>query len=237
MNARQRRQLCLALLMLSGHVDAIQLLLSPTILKLNPLRGLTTSTSLKNQDSVPLQITAQVMRWTQQNGHDVLEPTPEVLVNPPRFILLPGHTQLVRIGLRARSSAPESTYRLILTARPDATAPTSAASPDTVSVQPSYAFSLPLFVTSPGATARLQAQLQRAASGFILTLKNTGLAAAALRNVTLQAGATNVPVGGGYVLAGATLSLPVSGLPPGQLTLSYNDFGQEHREALDLPAP
>lgn len=228
------------LLLFLGQVQAINLVLTPTLLTINPTRGLTSSMSVQNRDTVPVEFTAEVMRWTQQGGKDVLELTPEALVNPPRFVLAPGQTQTVRVGLRARGSLPQSTYRVVLTGTPGAAgagpAVDAAAIHGTIATR--YAFSLPLFVTAPGAVAHLRPHLEQTAVGLTLHWTNDGTAAASIKNSSLLYGDKTVAIGGTYVLAGSTVIVPLAlpTYPQEGLSVSYVDQGQEKRERLSPPA-
>lgn len=240
MNLSRRLSSCLAFLLLSlGQGQAINLVFTPTQLTINPTRGLTSATSVQNRDTIPVEFTAQVMSWTQQDGKDILELTPEALVNPPRFVLAPGQTQTVRVGLRARGSLPQATYRVVLTGTP---ALSSSAPPATAAVSATittrYAFNLPLFVTAPGAVARLRPHLEQTPAGLTLHWTNDGTAAASIRNSSLIYGDKKIAPGGSYVLAGSTVVLPLSLLsyPPEGLSITYTDQGREKRELLSPPA-
>ncbi|GGR33461.1 fimbrial biogenesis chaperone [Deinococcus ruber] len=234
---------CFALgLLLLGQGQAINLVFTPTLLNINPVRTLNVSTSVQNRDTVPVDFIVSVMRWTQQGGKDVLEPTPEVLANPPRFTLAPGHAQTIRVGLRARGSTPEATYRVVLTGTPQASTPatpTTDAATISGTVTTRYAFSLPLFVTAPGAAAHLLPTLEQSPDGLVLRWTNSGAAAASIRNSSVMHGSEQLRVGGSYVLAGSSVTLPLSlqDYPADGLFVSYVDQGQEKRERLAPPAP
>ncbi|GAA3999468.1 hypothetical protein GCM10022631_07960 [Deinococcus rubellus] len=242
MNPFRRIGICFTLSLLSfGQVQAVNLVFTPTLLNINPIRTLNASTSVQNRDTVPVEFTVEVMRWSQQDGKDVLELTPEVLTNPPRFVLEPGRTQTIRVGLRARGSLPEATYRVVLTGTPKSAALVATANAATVSgsITTRYAFSLPLFVTVPGAVAHLRPRLEQTPDGLVLRWTNDGTAAASLRNSSVTHGGEKVPVGGTYVLAGSTvtLPLPLHDYPQDGLSVSYTDQGQEKHERLGLQTP
>ena len=240
MNLSRSLSSCLAFLLLSlGQGQAINLVFTPTQLTINPTRSLTSATSVQNRDTIPVEFTAQVMRWTQQDGKDILELTPEALVNPPRFVLAPGQTQTVRVGLRARGSLPQATYRVVLTGTPAlSSSAASAAAAVSATITTRYAFNLPLFVTAPGAVARLRPHLEQTPAGLTLHWTNDGTAAASIRNSSLIYGDKKIAPGGSYVLAGSTVVLPLSlsSYPPEGLSITYTDQGQEKRELLSPPA-
>lgn len=245
--SRLVRVCCVLGLLGAGCGQAVNLIFTPTLLNINPARTLNASTSVQNRDTTPVAFTVEVMRWTQQGGKDVLELTPEVLANPPRFVLAPGHSQTIRVGLRARSSLPEATYRVVLTGTPQSAAPvaasTSMAATDASGIRGNvttrYAFSLPLFVTAPGAAPHLRPQVASTPDGLVLRWTNDGSAAASIRNSSVMHGSEQLAVGGSYVLAGSTvtLPLPLRTFPQDGLSVTYTDQGQEKRERLDLQTP
>lgn len=86
-----------------------------------PLRGelsLTKSTevfTVRNQSNEAVVVQASVVKWSQKDGQEVLEPTREVLV-APAVIEVPGNeTQIVRIAVRRPPDASkEDTFRLLI---------------------------------------------------------------------------------------------------------------------------
>jgi fimbrial chaperone protein len=71
--------------------------------------------TVRNQGNEPVVVQATVMKWSQKDGKDVLEPTREVLV-APAIIEVPGNeTQIVRIAVRRPPDAnKEDTFRLLI---------------------------------------------------------------------------------------------------------------------------
>lgn len=62
-----------------------------------------------------------VMSWSQIDGQDTYNPTTEVLATPPVFMVPPGGSQIVRLGLRRPVDATqELSYRLYLHEQPKA---------------------------------------------------------------------------------------------------------------------
>ena len=70
-----------------------------------------TSVTIRNSDTEPVSVHVVTFRWTQENGRDVYSPTTDVIASPPIFTIAPGATQLVRVGLKARTGGA---YRVIL---------------------------------------------------------------------------------------------------------------------------
>ena len=56
----------------------------------------TANVTVVNGENRPLRVQFRVMRWTQQNGEDVLTPTTDVVVSPPQAVLEP--TGAIRCG-------------------------------------------------------------------------------------------------------------------------------------------
>ena len=243
--------LTLSTLLLGGAARASTVGISPVTMEINPLRQLTTVTTLSNQDTEPVEFTAQLVRWTQQGGKDLNEPTRDGLVNPPRFTIAPGRSQVVRVGLRVRPSAPEVTYRLLLTQVPKPLSAQQSVPSDktTVTLTPTYVFSLPLFVERPGGQTKVSTRLERDAQGNLaVVFNNTGTRYAVYRalSATLgervgeQGAGQTVSLGGLYVLAGSTMrvAIPKPLSAAGKLTLRYtNAEQQEQNETLDIPTP
>lgn len=68
---------------------------------------------VQNTGDTPVTIQSQMLMWSQQGGKDQLTPTREILVSPPIFKLMPGLTQIVRVGLlREVDGVRELSYRL-----------------------------------------------------------------------------------------------------------------------------
>jgi fimbrial chaperone protein len=71
--------------------------------------------SILNSGSEPVLIQLQTVAWSQDQGRDVYQPTDDLLATPPIFTVLPGGTQIVRVGLlRGVDENTELSYRLFL---------------------------------------------------------------------------------------------------------------------------
>jgi fimbrial chaperone protein len=106
--------------------SAILVALSPALvmaanISVYPLRGelsqakTTEVFTVRNQGNEPVVVQASVVKWSQKDGKEVLEPTREVLV-APAVIEVPGNeTQIVRIAVRRPPDATkEDTFRLLI---------------------------------------------------------------------------------------------------------------------------
>jgi fimbrial chaperone protein len=67
----------------------------------------------QGKESVTMQV--DTVAWTQVDGEDKYAPTQDLLVNPPLFSILPGRSQILRVGLsRPPGGEREVAYRLFL---------------------------------------------------------------------------------------------------------------------------
>jgi fimbrial chaperone protein len=68
-----------------------------------------------NDGEEPAVVQIDIDSWAQQDGHDVLLPTKEVLATPPIFTVPAGGSQVIRVGMRrAPDQHRELTYRMFL---------------------------------------------------------------------------------------------------------------------------
>ena len=71
--------------------------------------------TVRNDGEAPTVIQLEAVSWSQNAGNDVYAPTKELLATPPIFTLLPGGSQLIRVGLRrAQDPRAELSYRLFM---------------------------------------------------------------------------------------------------------------------------
>ncbi|BCM25872.1 fimbrial biogenesis chaperone [Methyloradius palustris] len=132
-----------AFVLLSGSA------LSGTALQISPLRIEfstklpSTTITVKNRGDSPSLVQAQIFRWAQQNGQDVLEPSRDVLVSPPVFTVKAGGEQILRALIRIQpQDKKEITYRLVLREVADQVNP----DPTQQGVRVLLGFSLPVFI-------------------------------------------------------------------------------------------
>ncbi len=146
----------------SFTVNPVRVTLSPSL----PVAAITVSNSGAEASVIQLEPS----RWTQQGDKDVLTPSHDILATPPIFTLAPGASQIVRIGLRRPTGAPqELTYRLVLREVPPP-------QPISQGLRVALAISMPVFVVSAHPSfSNLQWQASRLADGRIhLQAVNTG---------------------------------------------------------------
>ncbi|AJP56343.1 hypothetical protein UC34_03705 [Pandoraea vervacti] len=98
-----------------------------------------TSIWIRNHGAESIHVTAKIFSWDQVDGDELLKPTNDVGVSPPRADIAPGARQRLRVIRRDNATTQrERAFRLII----DATTNPPAA------VTPRY--SLPVFVESMG---------------------------------------------------------------------------------------
>ncbi len=106
--------LAIAICMLAGGALAGEIKLSTVRLDLSD-RQTSTSLTLTNADPEKTVIHLRALLWNQSNGHDAVEPTDDLIINPPIAEIASGASQLVRIGYRGKlQTASEKSYRLLV---------------------------------------------------------------------------------------------------------------------------
>ena len=74
-----------------GVSSATQLHVEPVLLELNAPTAAGVLT-LRNNDDAEIVVQTRVVRWSQSNGSDVLEPATDVVASPPSVTLAPRPT-------------------------------------------------------------------------------------------------------------------------------------------------
>lgn len=91
---------------------------NPVLVQINAGRR-TATVTIRNQEATPVTIRAYALNWSQVDGEDLYEDSSAVIVSPPIFTIPAGGTQLIRVGLRSASGAPQA-YRLMIEEVPEA---------------------------------------------------------------------------------------------------------------------
>lgn len=195
--------LLLGAALLCGNAEAFQV--RPVRLDLGS-RQPTGQLVVSNPTARPLLIQAEAFDWSQTQDRDQLQPSSDLIVNPPIFELAPGAQQVVRVGLRrAAQDGVERPHRIWLTQ--------VATTPDEgdTGVQMLLRLSLPVFVVGTGAGTS-QAQWQRGAADGVVELNNAGTRHVHVRELRLASddGAPTT-LGPCYALPGGRCRWP---LPP-----------------------
>jgi fimbrial chaperone protein len=157
--------------------------------------------TITNDSDEALVMQADVYVWKQKkDGEDELTPSEDLFLSPPIIKLAPRARQVVRLAmLHPAKGDRQITYRMIVREIPEARAPKK-----TVELQIALAFSLPVFVTPPGAKAELDCSMERGAPNLVRAVcGNVGTAYAQPRDFSLV-GADGTRIAGrdsgGYIL-------------------------------------
>lgn len=182
--------------------DAGTFSVSPVRIFMNA-RERATGVTIENEGDTELVMQAELFQWQQKaDGSDDLQPTDDLVLAPPILKLAPRSRQVVRLAnLRPVPAGDQRTYRLIIREVPEALA---QAKPG-VQIQVALAFSLPVFITPPGAQRTLACTATRASDKVVSAIcQNQGHAYAQPVNITLLSatGATLVSsdIKAGYIL-------------------------------------
>ncbi len=159
--------------------------------------------TLTNEGDTELVMQADIYQWRQNaDGQDELVLSEDMVLSAPIVKLAPRSRQVVRLALlRPRPQGMEQTFRLIVRELPEAL-PADAA----VKLRIAMAFSLPVFVSPPGARRELSCAAERDPTvGVRAFCENQGTAYAQPIDFVLQ-GNDGAPLAssqsGGYVLPG-----------------------------------
>lgn len=162
-----------------------------------------TAVTLQNEGSEELVMQADIFTWSQKaNGEDELVPSEDLFLAPPIIKLAPNAKQVVRLAMVKPTRRPDqATYRMIVREVAEAKPPEKG-----VDVTIALAFSLPVFITPPGAKSDLACTAKRAAPDTVkVECANSGTAYANPRGFVLEnAGGEKVATrdSGGYILPG-----------------------------------
>ena len=203
---------CIAFCFLgSSGVHAASLRVAPTNLTLLAPESVATL-NLRNEDTRPINVQIRVLRWSQVDGTERLEPTTDVVASPPLTTLGAHGDYLVRVVRMSKAPVVgEESYRLLVDELPDP----ARRRPGAVNFVLRY--SIPVFFASPD-TSPPQVSWTLQPNGKAAVLIATNIGGRHLRIADLKindAGRTLTARTGlvGYVLGGATMSwlLPHSG--------------------------
>ena len=125
-----------------------------------------------NESDEEIVMQADLYSWHQKpDGEDDLILTEDMILSPPILRLAPKSRQIVRLArLAAAPANGQVTYRMIVREVPEAKAPSKD-----LKLQIALAFSLPVFITPPGAKRQLSCGVERVASDTVNAVcENTG---------------------------------------------------------------
>jgi len=193
-----------ALICSSLHASAGTFSVSPVRIYMQS-RERATAVTVINEGDTELVMQAELFEWKQKtDGTDELTPTEDLILAPPILKLAPRSQQVLRLAnLKPVPPGEQLTYRMIVREIPEAVQPGEG-----VQIQVALAFSLPVFITPPGAKQRLACEATRKAAGIIVaSCENSGQAYAQPVTFVLRGPSgdilTSQEVSGGYILPNA----------------------------------
>lgn len=162
-----------------------------------------TALTIANEGDTELVIQADIYQWKQKpDGQDDLQLSEDMILSPPILKLQPRSRQILRLArLSPAPLGEQQTYRLLVREIPEARAVEGE-----VSVQIAVGFSLPIFISPPGAKRDLLCTAERGETNSIRALcENQGNAYAQPVDFVLKSSdGTKLAAleSGGYVLPG-----------------------------------
>ena len=144
---------------------------------------------VRNDDTKSSVVQIEVVAWTQQDGKEVHTATRDILATPPIFTVAPGHSQIVRVGLRhAPDAEREVAYRVILQEVPPLPTGSNA-------LQVALRLSVPVFVlpATPMSPVLEWHAFRNAKGQLSVSLDNTGKAHIQIVNFSLSSAAGSQP--------------------------------------------
>lgn len=188
--------------LLATTANAGQFSVSPVRIYMGP-QDRATAITVVNEGNEELVMQADIFTWKQKpGGEDDLVLSEDLFLAPPIIKLAPNARQVVRLAMvKPLRSAEQATYRMIVREITEARPPEKG-----VDVAIALAFSLPVFITPPGAKSVLGCTARRTAADAIrVECENTGTAYANPRGFALEnAAGENLATrdSGGYILPG-----------------------------------
>lgn len=158
-------------LALAAPVYAGMFSVTPVRIYMTP-RDKAVAVTITNESDEDLVMQADVYTWKQKpDGGDDLSLTEDMLLSPP-IIKVPARShQVVRLArLVPMQTAQQMTYRMIVREIPEA-----RPAKDKVQLQLALAFSMPIFITPPGAKNKLDCVVKRTSADAVNAIcENTG---------------------------------------------------------------
>ena len=195
----------LASLPLCGAAWAASLLVSPiNLFVIAP--GKAGAISISNQNKAPVRLQIRIFRWRQQNGEEVLEPTRDVIVNPPSMMIPPEQTYTIRVARLAPAAVTaEESYRVIIDELPSPIDPDAPGQ----GVRMLLRTSLPVFYADKTAAPKIAWRLWSAGGKLNLEAANSGTRHIKLVDLAIEGPQGRIKFNAAgtdaYVLPGSTL--------------------------------
>ena len=144
--------------------------------------------TVHNNSQSPETVQVSLMNWQQDKGQDVLTQANDLLATPPLFTVMPGKTQIIRVGLRqAQAKETEAAYRMFLTEVPP------PPQPGFVGLAVTFRLSIPIFVKpEKSAPSELAWHITRGANNSLnVEVSNSGNSHVKITGITLEDKRTN----------------------------------------------
>jgi fimbrial chaperone protein len=93
--------------------EAAALQFNPVSIAMEPSQS-AAELEVTNTGTEQARLQVRGFRWSQQDNEDKLDPTPDLIVSPPQFVVAAGQTQTVRILSRDANQQNERTFRVLL---------------------------------------------------------------------------------------------------------------------------
>jgi fimbrial chaperone protein len=211
-----RVAICLlgALCSFTGRSVAAQLSVGPVLLELTAPAAAATLTLVNNEDH-EITVQTRVLRWSQRNGEETLEPTTDVVASPPSITLAPDADYTIRIVRTSKRPVEgEESYRVLVDQLPDYRRAQSSG------VNMLIRQSIPVFFRATQSRAPdVSWSLSREGINFTLRATNRGdtrlrIASLKIRDATGK----TISLGDGlvgYVLGNSSMTWPIPYLPYG----------------------
>lgn len=198
----------------SAHPSlAGQLRVEPVLLELNAPAA-AASLTLRGGDDGEVVVQTRVLRWSQVNGKETLEPTSDVVASPPSVKLAPGADYVVRVvRVTKRPVQAEESYRVLVDQLPD------LRTQRTRSVNLLLRQSIPVFYRSRQiAPSNVTWTLGYENDRLVVTASNAGDERLRIASLRLRDAANTVSFGNGligYVLGQSSMNWTAPNSPRG----------------------
>lgn len=211
---------------LSGIARAASLNISPINIDIPVYERSAGAVSIGNRGTAPVSLQIRIVRWRQEGGKQILEPTRDVIANPPAMTI-PGE-QTYTIRLARLSNVPlqaEESYRLLVDELPPPIDPNNPPQ----GVRMLLRTSLPIFFSAKNIAPKPAWTLTSANGRLSLRISNNGNRHIKLVDLAVEGPSGRITFNAagidGYVLPGATstyVSEPLAApLAPGtQMTIT-----------------
>jgi fimbrial chaperone protein len=100
-------------------LQATELRVEPVLLEMNA-PSVAGSLTIQNEDKVEVSVQTRILRWSQADGKETLEPTSDVVASPPTIKLAPQAENIVRVVRVSKQPViGEESYRVIVDQLPN----------------------------------------------------------------------------------------------------------------------